>query len=369
MPSFHTGRVSEIISERRGLQRVRVVLDGAGESSAAVNYPDLIGSVEVGDEVVCNTTAVDLGLGTGGWHVVHWVNGRREFSSLSGGHIMKLRYTSLQTDVLVASEAASPLHTHMQEEHLGGMPVVAASLHSQLAAVTAGIRASSAGGDLVVAYVMTDGAALPLALSDLCADLTAAGFVDMTVTAGHAFGGDLEAVTVASALLAARHAGADVAVVAMGPGIVGTGLSTATTAREVSHVLTETAALGGVPIACLRCSDADSRTRHRGISHHSLESLRATPPLDPLAEIVLPQGDPVREAAMREQLTTLEGVHSIVTADPGAALSLLDAGGIEPTSMGRPVSADPVFWLTAAAAGAHAAAATRAPTRARRQQT
>ena len=32
----------------------------------------LTGRVDVGDAVVVNTTAVELGLGTGGWHVVHW---------------------------------------------------------------------------------------------------------------------------------------------------------------------------------------------------------------------------------------------------------------------------------------------------------
>ena len=34
------------------------------------------GTVAVGDRVVLNTTAVELGLGTGGWHVVHWNTAR-----------------------------------------------------------------------------------------------------------------------------------------------------------------------------------------------------------------------------------------------------------------------------------------------------
>ena len=40
--------------------------------SAAYVLTQLTGAVAVGDRVVVNTTAVELGLGTGGWHVVHW---------------------------------------------------------------------------------------------------------------------------------------------------------------------------------------------------------------------------------------------------------------------------------------------------------
>ena len=57
---------------------------------------------------------------------------------------------------------------------------------------------------------MTDAAALPLAFSRLVRELTAAELLDATITAGQAFGGDYECVTVASVLLAARWiAGAD----------------------------------------------------------------------------------------------------------------------------------------------------------------
>ena len=63
---------------------------------------------------------------------------------------------------------------------------------------------------------MTDGAGLPLAMSDLVAALRARGLLDATVTSGHAFGGDYEAVSIYSALAVARHvAHADAAVVAM----------------------------------------------------------------------------------------------------------------------------------------------------------
>ena len=73
-------------------------------------------------------------------------------------------------------------------------------------------------------FAMTDVAALPLALSDLVADLCAKGLLDGTVTAGQAFGGDHEAVNLPSALRVAKAvAGAEAVVVAPGPGGVGTG--------------------------------------------------------------------------------------------------------------------------------------------------
>ena len=76
--------------------------------------------------------------------------------------------------------------------------------------------------DARIAYVMTDGGALPLWFSR-----TVAALEDVlcgTVTVGQAFGGDLEAVTVHTALLAAKHVlRADLAIVTQGPGNLGTG--------------------------------------------------------------------------------------------------------------------------------------------------
>ena len=82
-------------------------------------------------------------------------------------------------------------------------------------------------------------------------------------------------MSIHSALAVARHvAGADAAVVAMGPGVVGTGTRLGFSALEVGPILDAAAALGGVPIACLRASGADPRPRHRGLSHHSATTLR-----------------------------------------------------------------------------------------------
>jgi len=326
VPAFRTGVVRSLLSERAGLQRVDT------DVGRAYVLTDLTGPVAVGDPVVLNTTAVDLGLGTGGWHVVHWNLARDRWAQPGPGHIMKLRYTSLQTDTGAAEEE----HPDLPAD-LGGMPVVACSLHSQVPCVAVSLLALAP--DARVAYVMTDGAALPLALSDLVAAMVAAGLVDTTVTAGHAFGGDLEAVSIPSALLLARHAAAaDVAIVAMGPGVVGTGSSYGTTAVEVAAVLDGAAALGGRPVAALRMSSGDERPRHQGVSHHS------TTALDLVRSPVL--------VAIPEDGALTHPRHDVRVIEPPDVAVLLDDAGLRVTTMGRGPADDPLFFAAAGAAGA-----------------
>jgi hypothetical protein len=328
MPRFVTTTVTEILRERPGLQRVAT---GAGR---AYVLTELIGPVTPGDEVVVNTTAVDLGLGTGGWHIVHWNLARDEWSQPGPGHIMKLRYTSLQTDTGAAEED----HPDLPSD-LGGAPVVACSLHSQAGVVAAVVR--SLRPSARIAYVMTEGAALPLALSDLMFDLRHRGIVDGAVTAGQAFGGDLEAVTVASGLVLARHVlSAGVIIVGMGPGVVGTGSELGTTAIEVAGVLDTVAALDGRGALCVRASSADPRERHQGISHHTATALRLT------------HSKPV--VPLPESLAALEPSATVVPSpDVGA---LLADEGLRITSMGRGPEDDPAFYAACGAAAAWAAA-------------
>jgi hypothetical protein len=349
VPSFRTGVVTRLLEERRGLQRVELDL-GDGPERAYV-LTQVTGPVDVGDRVVVNTTAVELGLGTGGWHVVHWNLARDAWREPGPGHVLKARYTSLQADVGSTEEHEAVLADCAD---VGGMPVVAAGLHSQLPAVAAAFKEAAPGARLV--YVMTDGAGLPLALSDLVAALTGRGLLDATVTCGQAFGGDFEAVSIFSALAVARHvAGADAAVVAMGPGVAGTGTRLGFSAIEVGPVLDAAVAVGGRPVACLRTSFADPRPRHRGLSHHSATALglacrsRVTVPL-PLV------GGPEEEMLRADVAAAgLDVRHDVVAVKPPDILGLFDRHGLTVTSMGRPAAADPVFFAGAAAAGTLAA--------------
>lgn len=349
MPSFRTGKVLRLLEERTGLQRAEVDL-GDGPERAYV-LTQLTGRVDAGDPVVVNTTAVELGLGTGGWHVVHWNLARDEWNERGPGHIIKGRYTSLQADVGSTEEHLEAL---AEAESIDGMPVVAAALHSQVPAVAVAVRA--AAPDARIVYVMTDGAGLPLALSDLVAGLRARGLIDATVTYGHAFGGDYEAVSVFSALVVARRvAGADVAIVAMGPGIVGTNTRLGFSGLEVGPILDAAVALGGVPVACLRISFADPRSRHFGLSHHSATALR----LATRSRVVVPV--PVVGGAHEARIRADLGVagigdrHDIVDVEPPDVIGLFAHHGLEVVSMGRPAAADPVMFQAAAAAGAVAA--------------
>jgi hypothetical protein len=327
VPAFRVAAVTDLLAERTGLQRVET------DGGRAYVLTALTGPVAVGDRVVLNTTAVDLGLGTGGWHVVHWnLSNETGWSAPGPGHLMKVRYTSLQADTGGAEEVHGDLPSSLDD-----VPVVVCGLHSQVPVVVVAALAAAPGTR--VSYVMTDGAALPLAMSDLVAAMGDGGLLAGTITAGHAFGGDLEAVSVPSALVLARHVQrADVVVVGMGPGVVGSGSALGTTAVEVASVLDFAAALGGRPIATLRMSSGDPRPRHQGLSHHSRTALELV-----RSRVVVPL--PAGESA--------EGLsrHDVVEVSAPAAPPLLEAAGLHVTTMGRTPEQDELFFRAAAAAG------------------
>ncbi len=347
MPSYRTGKVVRILQERPGLQRVEVDLATGDGPERAYVLPLLTGPVANGDRVVVNTTAVELGLGTGGWHVVHWNLARDEWSQKGPGHIIKARYTSLQTDVGSTEEHEERL---AEVESIDGMPVIAAALHSQVPAAAVAVRDLMPGAH--ICYLMTDGAGLPIALSDLVWEMRDRGLIDSTVTLGHAFGGDYEAVSIFSALAVARHiARADVAIVAMGPGIVGTNTRLGFSGMEVGPILDAAFALGGAPVAVLRASFADPRDRHVGISHHTQTALRIA--CRERVRIALPLVGGEHEATLRRDLVTsgLAELHDIVEVPPIGIIDRFAAHDLHIISMGRPAASDPVLFECAAAAG------------------
>ncbi len=349
MPAFKTGTVERILGRRAGLQRVEVNLDGSAERAYVLTQ--LTGPVESGDPVVVNTTAVDLGLGTGGWHVVHWNLARDHYAAPGSGHVMKARYTSLQTDVGSSEEHCAEL---ADVTSIDGMPVVAAGLHSQVPAIAAACKGERT--DVRLAYVMTDGAALPLALSDLVAELRDRSLLDATITCGHAFGGDYEAVSVYSALAIARHlVHADATIVSMGPGSVGTATRLGFSGIEVGPVLDATAGLGGVPIACLRVSFADPRDRHRGLSHHSATALTIATRGRALVPVPCVGGEAERVLRADLAASGIAERHELVDVAPAGAVELLASLELDVVSMGRPAADDPVLFEAAAAAGIVAA--------------
>jgi hypothetical protein len=338
---------------------------GAGQAGPvrALAYPALTGRPEPGDRVLLNTTALDLGLGTGGYALVVAVPDRLPPDRPGPGHLVKARYTPLQAVVLGADEQGSPHHDALRDaDDIAGMPVVVADLHSALPAVLAGFFADTerSRGERppVAVYVMTDGGALPAWFSRSCAALREAGWLAGTVTVGQAFGGDLEAVTLHTGLLAARHVlGADVAVVAQGPGNLGTGTRWGFSGVAAGEAVNAVAALAGRPVAALRVSHADPRERHRGVSHHSLTSYGrvALAPADVVVP-ALPGEFGARVAAEAEPLATR---HSLVRVRVDGLDEALQRSPAPLSTMGRGLAEDRAYFLAAAAAGRHAAALLR----------
>ncbi len=347
----------------------------AGVPVRALAYTELTGFPEPGDRVLLNTGALDLGLGTGGYALVVAMPDRLPPDPAGPGHLVKARYTPMQATVLGADEQGSPYHDVLREaDSLDGIPVVIADLHSALPAVLAAFyehfspsnhqaAAGKGGGDAArpgarVAYVMLDGGALPAWFSRTVAMLTDAGWLAGTITVGQAFGGDLDTVTVHSGLLAARHVlGADLAVVAQGPGNLGTGTKWGFSGVASGEAVNAAAVLGGRPVASLRISEADPRARHRGISHHSLTAYGRVALAR--ADVVVPDLPGEFGTAIAEAAKPLSERHNLVTVSVTGLREVLADCPVPLSTMGRRLDEDLAYFLSAAAAGRHAAALAR----------
>ena len=313
------GTVTAVRERVDGLARLEV--DGA----PCVAYVDLTGPIEEGDDVLVNVHARELELGSGGFDVLH-ANLTRGLGLAGepGAHVMKLPYTSLQFAV-----------RHGEEDDgipssLEGLPVVACSLHSQVAPVCAALRGRR------VAYVQLEGGALPVALSDTLRALRAAGLVELAVGAGACFGGDVDAVSLFSALAVAGARGVDAIVASIGPGIVGTATATGHGGTAAASALHAADAVGGRGVLALRVSGADPRERHRGVSHHSTTVLALASGVG--CEVAWPAGCPVG--------TPPDGAVELDVSGWEAACD-----GLPLSHMGRGPVDDPWFFAAAFAAG------------------
>ncbi len=357
------GVVSALGDTWAGAVRLRVELEDRSVIPALA-YPDLVGEPVLGDRVLLNISAYQRGLGTGGFALVVALPDRLPVRGPQAGHLVKARYTPLQSMVLGVDDQESPHHDVLRDaDSIDGMPVVAADLHSSLPAVLAGIRAQPGGDGLRVAYVMTDGGALPAAFSASCAGLREAGWLRSVITTGQSFGGDFEAVTVHTGLLAARHvAQADIAVVTQGPGNLGTGTRWGFSGVALGEALNATSLLGGHGVAALRISAVDERPRHRGVSHHNHTAYGRV--LMRPTDLVIPdltgcegvEADFARD--VQTQAGELIGQTSHLRGVSVRCEHLTQALSVSPvrlSTMGAGMDRDPAAFLAAAAAGWHAA--------------
>ena len=357
-PALAVGKVIEVFQEYPGISFIRVEIPGE-EPSRAVNYNYLTGRVKEGDTVILNTTAVRLGLGTGGYHFVYLNLGDREGLaedflsgiedrfvranlSASAGHIMKLRYTPLQFRILALEEEDSPCHEVIRGfESLEGKPVILLPLHSLLAPLAITFKNFYPEKRLV--YIMTDGACLALEFSNLVRQLAEEGFLAATITYGNAFGGDYETVNIFTALAAAIEVlAADLIVVGMGPGIVGTSTRYGFSGVELAFIEKAVRILKGRSILIPRVSFADKRERHYGISQHTITLLDELI-TDPV-EAAFPENDYIRK---RLAGYGLEDRHVLAFYPIEEIKEILEGSTFPFHSMGRSFEDDPLFFITA----------------------
>jgi hypothetical protein len=323
MLTLRHGRITAVVERVEGLSRLEV--DGV----PCVAYPRLTGPVALGDEVIVNTQARELELGTGGFDVLY-ANLTRglDLPGESGAHVMKLPYTPAQSARRHAEEGRTLPDT------LAGLPVVCCSLHSQVAPVCAGI-----GREARVAYVQLPGGALPVSLSDALRVLRERGHIETSIAVGACLDGDVECVSAASALLWSADEGFDVVVCAIGPGIVGTGSTFGHGGLAAADAANAALALHGTPIVAVRASAGDPRERHQGVSHHAQAVLELC-----LGDVIAPW------PAGYDAPQWLESSLEVDVAGWEAACA-----GLPLAHMGRGPQEDPLFFATAFAAGRAAA--------------
>jgi hypothetical protein len=325
------------LSLRRGTV-VGVELDGpvarirvncGDQERAAISYS----AVEVGDDVVVNTAAVDLGLGSGGFDIVH-VNLTRGLDQPSGdgAHVMKLNYTSLQHAVDPVEAREIDETRDMRGERRSHGPVAIIALHGQLPCVA--WQAHQRLPDARIGYIQTWGGALPGSLSRVVQALRSQGLLAGHITAGQAHGGEQEAISIEGAIEAGLQQW-EAAIIGPGPGIVGSETTYGhggMAALESAHAAL---ALGCKPLIVPRMSSGDPRPRHQGLSHHTKTVL----------ELLL---KPVHVAVPEHQ--PLPGRHQAVSA--AVDLDLYRDSGLPATTMGRGIDQDELFFRAALAGGA-----------------
>lgn len=349
------GTVTEVRREWHGSCEVEVSIQTRQpddrQSARALAYTPLVGTPRVGDRVLLNCNALAKGLGTGGYALIVAIPDRLPEDTDGPGHIVKARYTPQQAMLLAVDEEDSPHREAMTAvDDIAGMPVVVADLHSALPAILAGIQADSPTAK--VAYVMTDGGALPAWFSRTL-DVLAPALAG-TITVGQTFGGDLEATNIHTGLIAARQVlGADVAIVSQGPGNLGTGTTWGFSGTSCGDAVNAVASLQGAPIGSLRISDADARGRHVGVSHHSLTAYGKVALA--AADLPVPSGLPEQLAAqVSRQLEPLADRHRLIEVDTCGLVEAMRGLPVKLSTMGRGLDADLAYFLACAASGRHA---------------
>lgn len=330
MLSLRKGVVVEVqraASGVRGIEHLIVEVDG--ESRAAYADVGMVGGSLAGDEVVVNTEAVDLSLGSGGSDVV-LVNLTRGLAGKAdpARHVMKLNYSPLQTGV----DPVEPEELELPIEK----PVAVFQLHGQLAPVAWAAAQERVG--LKIGYVQTGGGALPGAFSTTVGELRGRELLVDHLTAAPTYGGEGEAMSTIGALHAGlTERGWDCAIAGPGPGIIGSGTALGHGGMVALDTAHAALALGCEAVLVARASSGDPRERHQGISHHTEAVLRLL--LEPVTVGLGPEAPRPNELDHHKVIDTVPDIDGYA------------ASGLPARTMGRELADDRLFFEQALAGG------------------
>jgi len=332
------GFVKEKLSTNDKIDIIRL---RSGEK--AINYRLITGEIKKNNRVLLNTTAVRLGLGTGGYHFIicNLDNTSNKNECNSPGHIMKMRYTPQQLRTLCVEEKDSPYHTKMEKMiNLRGQIVVILPLHSLLAPLAIVFKKMFPNKNLI--YIMTEGGSLSLDVSFLIKELKTRNYIDNTITIGQCFGGDLEAINIFTGIIAAKEVcNADMIAVSIGPGIVGTGTELGFSGVENVFVNYAVRVLGGKSFIVPRISLSEKRQRHYLISHHTVTLLNKL--IDRKETVIFPQQ---KNIINKIKELKLNKKHDIIYYKYNKIKRILVESGFKFNSMGRNFTDDPLFFIT-----------------------
>ncbi|MDO5707765.1 MAG: DUF3866 family protein [Andreesenia angusta] len=346
MISYNMGSIESIKEEDENIQWLRVKIDG--KSYNAVNYIDLIGRVDINDQVVLNTTAVELALGTGGEHFVMANITAKNRELNSNDHIMKLKYTPVQTQVLSVEAQESEYHDEIKNfKSLDNSIFIIGTLHSNLMPIASYIKKNRP--ETRINYIMTDGGALISSFSKNIKELKEKNIIDNVITAGNATGGDYEAINIYTAIIFSKEVlKSDISIIAMGPGIVGTGTQYGFSGVEQGYISDGVISLGGRSILVPRISFSDKRKRHNGLSHHSISIFRDLATKS--ADIVFPILNSSQDEYIKNQIEEngISKRHNIVFEKADDLRDTIGYYNINPRTMGRGYEDDRAFFDTLA---------------------
>ncbi|KPU44880.1 hypothetical protein OXPF_13580 [Oxobacter pfennigii] len=349
MMRIRKGEVHDIFFKDERIAVVNIIIKGILVKT--INYNMLTGDIKAGDIVYVNNTSNYLKLGSGGYDFVIINESTGTTSDIDDeGHIMKLNYTPYQIKCHCISEREGIYREKIDGfKSLNNMAVIVGELHSMLSPIACCLKYLK--NNIKIAYIMTDRGCLPIDFSDSVRELKQKGILACTITCGNAFGGDIEAVNIYDALVAAKGVlSCDIAIVTMGPGIIGTGTKYGFSGVEQGHIIDCINTLKGTPVFTPRISFADKRERHYGISHHTLTILSEIS--NTSANVVFPILEAEKMDFLFSQIHSADIMkkHILKFVSSDILHKALSHYKTKANTMGRGIEEDKEFFMTCQAA-------------------